>query len=54
MYPGDFTRNDLDYAAPVLYGDGSVPDAVALACRMPGRHVYAWEAVGRYAEQKCS
>ncbi len=54
MYPEDFTRNDMDYAAPVLYGNGTAPNAVALACRMPGRHVYEWDGLGRYTEQKCS
>ena len=54
MYPGDFTRNDLDYRSPVLYGNGLVAGAVGLACQLPGRHVYAWLAPGRFVEQKCS
>ncbi|GAC1345548.1 MAG: hypothetical protein NVSMB18_25480 [Acetobacteraceae bacterium] len=52
-YPGDFTRNDPDFQSPVLYGDGTVPDAVALACQLRGRHVYSWTARGRYAEEAC-
>ena len=49
----DLTRNDLDLKGPILYGRLDVPDAVARACRQPGREVYRWEPPGRLIREVC-
>ena len=49
----DFTRNDLDFAAPVLYGSADVPNSEARACRLGGRAVFLWEPPGRLRPVAC-
>ena len=49
----DFTRNDLDWTGPILYGRADVPDAVARSCRLRAREVYRWEPPGRLAREVC-
>lgn len=49
----DFTRNDINYSANVLYGLGILPDAVARACRLPDRAVFRWEAPGHLVRVPC-
>ena len=49
----DFTRNGLDYTAPVLYGRDDVPDAVQRACRLAGREVFRWVEPGRLMRVAC-
>jgi hypothetical protein len=49
----DFTRNDLDWTGPILYGRADVPDAVARSCRLRGREVYRWEPPGRLVREIC-
>jgi hypothetical protein len=49
----DFTRNDIDYNARVLYGSDDVPDAVQRACRLEGREVFRWGAPGRLTPVAC-
>jgi hypothetical protein len=49
----DFTRNDMFYSGPVLYGRDDVDGALDRACRLPGRQVYRWIAVGRLEPLVC-
>jgi hypothetical protein len=49
----DFARNDVDYKGPVLYGRLDVPDALARACRLPGRAVFIWGGPGDLVRQHC-
>ena len=49
----DFTRNDLDYSGPVLYGRADAPDAAARACRLGGRAVFRWDAPAHLVPVKC-
>ena len=49
----DFARNDVDYKGPVLYGRLDVPDALARACRLPGRAVFIWGGPGDLVRQNC-
>ena len=49
----DFTRNDLDWTGPILYGRADVPDAVARSCKLKGREVYRWEPPGRLVREVC-
>jgi hypothetical protein len=49
----DFTRNDASYSGPVLYGRADVDGALDRACRLPGRQVYRWIAVGRLEPLAC-
>ncbi len=49
----DFTRNDLDFQAPVLYGRGDLVGSAGLACTLAGRHVYRWEEPGRLRPVPC-
>jgi hypothetical protein len=49
----DFTRNDIDYGGPVLYGRGDVRDAVARACRLGGRAVFRWEGPAHLVPMGC-
>jgi hypothetical protein len=49
----DFTRNDINYNAQVLYGRADVPDAVPRACRLDGREVFRWEGSGRLVRVVC-
>jgi len=39
----DFTRNDLLFNNPVLYGRGDEARFLQLACTLHGRHVYLWQ-----------
>lgn len=39
----DFTRNAIDYDAPVIFGRADAPDAIARACRLDGRVIFRWE-----------
>jgi hypothetical protein len=49
----DFTRNDLDYDARVIFGRADAPDAIARACRLHGREVFRWEEPGRLVRVDC-
>jgi hypothetical protein len=49
----DFTRNGTDFDAPVLYGRADAPDAIKLACSLPGRAVYLWQDAGHLARIDC-
>ncbi len=49
----DFTRNDINYSASILYGRGGLPDAVARACRLPDRAVFRWEAPNHMVRVPC-
>jgi hypothetical protein len=49
----DFTRNDMFYSSPILYGRDDVDGALDRACRLPGRQVYRWIAVGRLEPLVC-
>jgi len=48
-----FTRNDLDYTGPVLYGRSDLPDAIPRACRLGGRKVFQWVEPGRLVQVAC-
>lgn len=49
----DFTRNDLDFHNPVLYGRGDHPRFARIACSIPDRHVYLWEEPGTLRSVDC-
>jgi hypothetical protein len=49
----DFTRNDMFYSGPILYGRDDVDGALERACRLPGRQVYRWIAVGQLEPLAC-
>jgi len=49
----DFTRNDMFYSNPILYGRDDVDGALDRACRLPGRQVYRWIAVGQLEPLVC-
>lgn len=49
----DFARDDVDYKGPVLYGRLDAPDALARACRLPGRAVFIWRGPGDLVRQDC-
>jgi hypothetical protein len=49
----DFARDDVDYKDPVLYGRLDAPDALARACRLPGRAVFIWSGPGDLVRQDC-
>ncbi len=49
----DFTRNGIDFSAPVLYGRADLPDAFQRACRQEGRDVFQWEPPGRMVQVVC-
>lgn len=49
----DFARDDVDYKAPVLYGRLDAPDALARACRLPGRAVFIWRGPRDLVRQDC-
>ncbi|HTR13667.1 MAG TPA: hypothetical protein VMI72_10570 [Roseiarcus sp.] len=50
----DFARGDVNFSGPVLYGRLDAPDAVARACRLPGRTVYVWRGPGNLVRSDCS
>ncbi len=50
----DFARGDVDYRDPVLFGRLDAPDAVARACRLSGRAVFAWRGPGDLVRQDCA
>jgi hypothetical protein len=49
----DFTRNDINYNAQVLYGRADAPDAIPRACRLDGREVFRWENPGHLVRVVC-
>ncbi len=49
----DFTRNDIDFDARVLYGRADLPNAVVRACGLSGREVFRWEEPGRLVRVVC-
>ena len=49
----EFSRNDLDFHNPVLYGRGDKPQLWRLACTLPGRHLYLWEGPGSLRPLPC-
>ena len=50
----DFARNDVDVRGPLLYGRLDAPDALARACRLPGRAVLVWHGPGEFDRIDCA
>ena len=50
----DFARNDVDFSGPVLNGRLDAPDALARACRLPGRTVLVWRGPGEFVRADCA
>jgi hypothetical protein len=49
----EFTRNDIDFDGPVLYGRDNLPDSTTRACRLAGRAVFRWREPGALARVTC-
>lgn len=50
----DYARNNIDFDGPVLYGLLTAPDAMARACRLPGRAVFVWRGRSDLARADCA
>jgi hypothetical protein len=52
-WSSDFTRNDLDYDARVIFGRVDAEDAIKHACQLDGRAVFQWEKPDRLVRVDC-